>query len=157
MPCFGSVYLALCQFPFALPCFAPTAVPQVLAWFRSPFGSLPFSICPFFSAFLSIASFRALATQPLFLPFPSFRFPLTVVLSGAAFCLSTSAFRFLFFLLPGFRFRFWYLAFLQFPFPISAFASQVLSQFPTSSFEHGRPHSFRLRFGYLGWVIHPEN
>ena len=156
MPCSGCVYSALCQFPFTLPRFTPTAVPQVLAWFRSPFGSLHFSIRPFF-CFLSSACFRALATQPLFLPFPSSRFSLTVVLSGAAFCLSTSAFRFIFLLFPGLRLRFWYLAFLQFLFPFSASALQVLSQFPTSSFEHGRPHSFRLRFGYLGWVIHPEN
>ena len=34
----GSVYLAFCSFPFVLPCFAPTAVPQVLTFsvFRLP-------------------------------------------------------------------------------------------------------------------------
>ena len=56
-PCLlsGSVYSAFCLFPFALPCFAPTAVRQVLAWLSSPFGSLCFSNFPFFSA-----SFRPL-------------------------------------------------------------------------------------------------
>ena len=35
-PCFlsGSKYSAFCLFPFVLPCFAPTAVPQVLTFFH---------------------------------------------------------------------------------------------------------------------------
>ena len=40
-PCFlsGSKYSAFCLFPFVLPCFAPTAVPQVLPFWFSPLGS----------------------------------------------------------------------------------------------------------------------
>ena len=36
-----SKYLAFCSFPFVLPCFAPTAVPQVLPFWISPPGSVP--------------------------------------------------------------------------------------------------------------------
>ena len=59
-PCLlsGSVYSAFCQFPFILPCFAPTAVPQVIAWLCSPFGSLCFSISPFSSTFFRPLLFR---------------------------------------------------------------------------------------------------
>ena len=35
----GSVYSASCLFPFVLPCFAPTAVPQVLPFWIAPRGS----------------------------------------------------------------------------------------------------------------------
>ena len=45
-------YSALCLFPFALPCFAPTAVPQVLTFC---FRFRPF---PFFSAFFRPLLFR---------------------------------------------------------------------------------------------------
>ena len=45
-----------CSFPFALPCFAPTAVPQVLAFFPVPLVPLfPASFC---SALLSFVRFR---------------------------------------------------------------------------------------------------
>ena len=37
----GSAYSAFCSFPFVLPCFAPTAVPQVLPFWISPPGSVP--------------------------------------------------------------------------------------------------------------------
>ena len=37
----GSAYSAFCLFPFVLPCFAPTAVPQVLPFWISPQGSTP--------------------------------------------------------------------------------------------------------------------
>ena len=55
-------------------------------------------------------------------------------------------------------FQLWYLAFLQFSFPLlcfcltgaSADSSLLLSK-------HGCPHSFRLRFGYLSRVMYPEN
>ena len=79
-PCLlsGSVYLAFCLFPFALPCFTPTAVPQVLAWFRSPFGSLPFSIVPFFSTFFRPFLFRFRLLGFPFLLFPSSLSCLTV-------------------------------------------------------------------------------
>ena len=80
-PCLlsGSVYSAFCQFPFALPCFAPTAVPQVLAWRRFPFGSLRFSIFPFDSASFRPLLFRFRLLSFPFLPFPSSLHPLTVV------------------------------------------------------------------------------
>ena len=74
-PCLlsGSVYLAFCLFPFILPCFTPTAVPQVLAWlpltFRFP-SALAFS--------------------------PSFLLPFVRFFSGSDY----SAFRFFFSLLP---------------------------------------------------------
>ena len=35
----GCAYSVLCSFPFVLPCFAPTAVPQVLPFWISPRGS----------------------------------------------------------------------------------------------------------------------
>ena len=40
-PCLlsGSAYSAFCLFPFVLPCFAPTAVPQVLPFWNFPRGS----------------------------------------------------------------------------------------------------------------------
>ena len=75
-----------CSFPFALPCFAPTAVPQVLP-FSSAFYSFLSRICPcvrslcFHPAFavlpLRSRPFRFFATRPLFLPFPSSTFRLT--------------------------------------------------------------------------------
>ena len=67
-PCIPSRfrYSAFCLFPFVLPCFAPTAVPQVLAF---GFRFRPF---PFFFRFLSSASFPVLTTQPSVLLFPFF-------------------------------------------------------------------------------------
>ena len=59
----GSCTRLRCSFPFALPCFAPTAVPQVLA-LRSHFRHFPFPVC-----FLSSASRPLPATQPSVLPF----------------------------------------------------------------------------------------
>ena len=72
----GSGTQPRCMFPFTLPRFAPTAVPRVLAFF-SAFASLPA-----FSA-SSLAFFRPLVLcfrllSPLFLPFHSSRFCLTV-------------------------------------------------------------------------------
>ena len=87
-PCLlsGSVYLASCQFPFILPCFAPTAVPQVLALFRFPFGSLPFSIFPFLLAFFRPLPFRfrLLSFRFFFslLPFPASRWPFRCLFSA---------------------------------------------------------------------------
>ena len=55
-PCLlsGSVYLAFCMFPFVLPCFAPTAVPQVLPFWISPPGST--LSCHFLSSASAVAS-----------------------------------------------------------------------------------------------------
>ena len=62
-PCFlsGSKYSAFCLFPFVLPCFAPTAVPQVLPFWFSPRGStlgfrslsIPSALASHYSAFCS--------------------------------------------------------------------------------------------------------
>ena len=75
-----------CSFPFALPCFAPTAVPQALP-FSSAFYSFLSRICPcvrslrFHPAFavlpLRSHPFRIFATWPLFLPFHASTFRLT--------------------------------------------------------------------------------
>ena len=59
----GSCTWLRCSFPFALSCFAPTAVPQVLT-FRFHFRSFPLPAC-----FLSSACFPFPATQPSALPF----------------------------------------------------------------------------------------
>ena len=61
-------YSAFCLFPFILPCFAPTAVPQVLAFcFRlRPFSFLfPLSFVRFFFQFrlLSLCFFRSFASR----------------------------------------------------------------------------------------------
>ena len=63
MPTSGNQYLALCLFPFALPCFAPTAAHQVLVPLSLPvfpFPSGSFRPLPVPSQLLSF----------LFLPFP---------------------------------------------------------------------------------------
>ncbi len=87
----GSRTRLRCSFPFALPCFAPTAV--------SP--ALP--LCFRFRAFpllpLSFVRFRSvLTTQPSVFPFPSSRAPLsavpTVLLSSSVRPVSTPSFRF---------------------------------------------------------------
>ena len=49
----GSVYSAVCQFPFILPCFAPTAVPQVLTFFSLSTSLRCFALPP-----LSFVRFR---------------------------------------------------------------------------------------------------
>ena len=78
-----------CMFPFALPCFAPTAVPQVLASaFASAFFTfLPLSFVRFrsVSGYLAFCFFRSifphfcLTAASMFLPlcfrFPAFPFP----------------------------------------------------------------------------------
>jgi len=60
----GSCTRLYCSFLFALPCFAPTAVPQVLT-VRFHFRYFPLPV-----HFLSSARLPLPATQPLFLPFP---------------------------------------------------------------------------------------
>jgi len=102
-PCLlsGSKYSAFCSFPFVLPCFAPTAVPQVLPFWISPPGSVPsfrslsipsalashysaylYSFSTFFPpsplSWLPRCSLSALASQvfpffPAWFPVPSFR------------------------------------------------------------------------------------
>ena len=73
-PCLlpGSKYSAFCLFPFVLPCFAPTAVPQVLPFWISPRGStlgfrslsIPSTLASHYSAFCSsFPDFPPLASQ----------------------------------------------------------------------------------------------
>ena len=88
-PCFAFrfQYLAFCKFPFVLPCFAPTAVPQVLPFQISPPGSVPDF------RFLSSTSVLASHYSATVLPFPlSSRFCLTGGFSGAPVPLSLSRF-----------------------------------------------------------------
>ena len=109
-----------CSFPFALPRFAPTAVPQVLPFF-SAFYSFSSRICPcvrslrFHPAFavlpLPSRPFRTFTTWPLFLPFPSSTFRLTgafrVPSTLSASSQSLPSFRFSSFApLPNLPFRF---------------------------------------------------
>ena len=151
-PCLlsGSVYSAFCQFPFILPCFAPTAVPQVLAWLCSPFGSLHFSIFPFFSAFLSIASFPVPTTQLPFLLFPSSLSCLTVAFQVLVYPRSLPSVS----ILP---FPLWYSAFLHFLSPLTVSRYSATSAagllFPARPF----PLAFALGSGYLARVMHPQN
>ena len=81
----GSSYSASCSFPFALPDFAPTAVPSVLpscSRLRA-FPSLP----------LSFVCFRSvLTTQPSVLSFPFFPFSPGSGSSGACFPLLSGLF-----------------------------------------------------------------
>ena len=149
-PCLlsGSVYLAFCQFPFILPCFAPTAVPQVLAWLRSPFSFLRFSISPFFTAFFRplLSGFDYSAFRFFFslLPFPASRW-----LSRCLFILVP------FRLFPCFRFRFGTqlscISFLRFV--VSPYRCYFNCRPPVSS--AAVPLSFRLRFWLLSQVNTP--
>ena len=154
---FSSVlqYSALCLFPFILPCFAPTAVPQVLTFFRlsTSLRCFPCDSLPFVRF-----SFRFLTTQPSVssVPFsPAFphsgSFRCCLCLSASADPLSLRPVS-----MPSLQL--WYLALLQFPFPL--YCSRLTGASAVSGLllsEHGRPHSFRLRFGYLGRVMYPEN
>ena len=144
-PCLlsGSVYSAFCQFPFILPCFAPTAVPQVLAWLTSPFGSVHFSIFPFFSASFRPLLFRFRLLSLPFLLFPSSLFPLTVVPQVLVYPRSLLS-------VSIHPFPLWYSAFLQFlsPLTVSHHRCYFSCRPPVSS--SAVPLSFRLRFWLLG-------
>ena len=96
---FGFRYLAFCQFPFVLPCFAPTAVPQVLLFWISPRRSVPsfpflssgsclsislLSLCSSFSHFLPVFASQ-LAIPVLLICFRFSGFPLLSSLVSRAF------------------------------------------------------------------------
>ena len=110
-----------CSFPFILPCFAPTAVPQVLSPFRSPFGSLPFVFSPSFplsfvrffsgsdySAFCSSfplspdSALQLLPRSSLPLSLPFFSPSTSSGFPSSAFGSAYSAFRSFPFVLPSF-------------------------------------------------------
>ena len=142
----GSVLSAFCLFPFALPCFAPTAVPQVITFFR-----LSTSLRCGSLLLLSFVRFRlgSYYSASVF-SFPSSRFSHHSWYLRCTYPSSIPPVSML-------RFRLWYSAFLQFLSPLAVFASQVLLQLPTSCFQLGRPLSFRLRFRLLGRAMYPEN
>ena len=150
-PCLpsGSVYSAFCQFPFTLPCFTPTAVPQVLAWLHSPFGSLRFSISPFSFRFLSSASFPGSITQPSVSSFPFTSSPSRWVQSSllstiSSVCFHTSD------LVSVLSLR--CDSVLRYCFPSQRFPQQlILLPFGFRTF----PLSIHLRFWILGRVTAP--
>ena len=98
-PCLlsGSVYLAICQFPFILPCFAPTAVPQVLAW-RFPFRFFTLAFRPSF--LLSFVRFFS------GFDYSAFRFFFSLCFFSLTVGPKLSSFHNLFRLFPYFRFCF---------------------------------------------------
>ena len=119
---------------------------------------LSLSAFPLHFRFLSSTSLPVLTTQPLFLPFRSSRFRLTVASPVLRF-----RFRFPFF--PPFPppdfscfvsgFRTW-LSVL--PFTCSHFASQRLPCVPRFPFQvSALSHGFRFRVWLFGRVMHPEN
>ena len=133
----GSVYSAVCQFPFILPCFAPTAASQVLAWLRIPFGFLHFSISPFFPLPF-VRFFPGSITRPSVSSFPAYLFPLTVV-PQVSFRFLSSASR--------------YSAFPAFPFSAPLLRTTGATSaagllFPARPF----PLAFALGSGYLARV-----
>ena len=103
-------YLAFCLFPFALPCFAPTAVPQVITFFRLSTSLRCQSMLP-----LSFVRFRlgSYYSASVF-SFPSSRFSHNSWYNRGAYPSSIPPVSML-------RFRLWYSAFLQFLSPIDCF------------------------------------
>ena len=144
-PCLlsGSVYSAFCQFPFILPCFAPTAVPQVIAWLCSPFGSLRFSTFSFISAFsrplLSGSDYSASRFFFSLLPFPALRWPSRCLLIRVRFRL-----------FPYFRFRFGTQLSCNSFLLYTVSHHRCYSSFRPPVSSTAVPLSFRLRFWLLG-------
>ena len=113
----GSAYSVLCSFPFVLPCFAPTAVPQVLPFWISPPGSVPDF------RFLSSASIVASHYSAYCSSFPHFPVPPHSGFPSAPLPLSLSRFSpFVpaWFPMPCSRFS--YSASCLFPFVLPSFA-----------------------------------
>ena len=139
------MYLAFCLFPFVLPCFAPTAVPQVLPFWISPPGSVPDF------HFLSSASVLASHYSASVLPFPlltalASQWASSVLLFRLHFPGFSPCFR------PGFPcllFRFRVLGFLFVSFRPSLFRSHSCSTgahlFPSCDFTE----VFSLAFAFL--------
>ena len=152
-PCFlsGSVYLAFCLFPFILPCFAPTAVPQVLTIFHLSISLWCSSLLP-----LSFVRFRlGFDYSASVSSFPFFPFPPHSGLSGAIIHLP-------FRLLPCFPSDFG-TQLPAIPFSVSLFRITGATQLPTffrflsSPSFSAVPLGFHFRFWLLGWAMHPEN
>ena len=135
-------------------CFLSPFLASLPQLFRecSPFSvfRLPLGVCPAFP-FLSSGSRLGLTTQPLFLPFPTSRSPLTV---GFPVRFIRLSFR----LFPCFRSDFGTWLSCVFPFSASLFSLHrcYFSRRPPVS-SSAVPLAFALGFGYLAWVIHPEN
>ena len=145
----GSVYSASCLFPFVLPCFAPTAVPQVLPFWITPRGStLDFR-------FLSSTSVLASHYSASVSSFPRFPFPphswvprcATVPFVPVAFpvlsCLVSHAF------LPGSGTQPSCCSFLRFA--VSRHRRYFSCRPPVSS--SAAPLCFRFRFRLLGLSV----
>ena len=113
-----------CMFPFILPWFAPTAVPQVLTF------NFRILCCPFHFCFLSSTSDSLPTTQPSVSPFPF----LPVSASQRLFQCSFSTFVSNVFpvisclISYAFLHRFSYSAFWWFPFVLSCFAPAAVPQ-----------------------------
>ena len=117
------------MFPFALPRFAPTAVPRVLAFFSGSFRPLLFRHFPFRFRVLSSASAFLPATQPSVSSFPFFPFLPLSGLIGAASPLSLPCFpRSSPAGFPSVLSRFPYSAFCWFPFVLPCFAPAAVPQ-----------------------------
>ena len=149
-PCLpsGSVCSALCQFPFALPCFAPTAVPQVIAWLSS-FRPLTLALSPSFPLpfvrFFSGSHYLAFRSSFPFFPFlPHGGFPGARLSAFPSVCFHTSVSALV-------------LSFSAFPFTAHCFALQryLSCQPPVSS--SAVPLAFALGSGYSARVMHPQN
>ena len=125
----GSGTQLCCMFPFALPRFAPTAVPRVLAFSSGSFRPLLFRHFPFRFRFLSSASAFLPATQPSVSSFPFFPFLPLSGFPGAASPLSLPCFpRSSPAGFPSVLSRFPYSAFCWFPFVLPCFAPAAVPQ-----------------------------
>ena len=139
---FFSTRLSVCflsSFPASLPQLFHRCSP--FSVFQLPLGV--FLAIPFLSSGSRLGfDYSAFCSSVPFLPvFPhsgSFRCRFILSISADLFSLQP---------VTSFPFQLWYLAFLQFLFPLLCFASQVLLQFPASCFQLGRNLSFRLRLG----------
>ena len=140
-PCFlpASCTWLYCMFPFTLPCFAPTAVPQVIA----------FAYAPALSAFLplSFVRFRSASGYLAFCFFLSLVLPSSPHsgFSVLRFPLSPLSFPFLRFVSSAFPVP-WYSAFCSFPFVLPDFAPTAV---PSVLTVHSRSRSFLLTSAFF--------
>ena len=137
-----------CSFPFALPCFAPTAVPQVLTFRFASSRPLPFRCFPLPTPFLSSVRLPLPATQPSVLPFLLFPVPPHSCFPGARLRSRFPGFP----LLPGLVSH----AFL--PVPSTRLSDGFLSPFPDSLpqlFLRCLPYAFAFAFGLSPSDPHP--
>ena len=136
----GYAYSSFCSFPFVLPCFTPTAVPQVLPFWISPPGSVPDF------RFLSSASIVASHYSAYCSSFPHFPAPPHSGFPSAPLPLSLSRFSpFVpaWFPMPCSRFS--YSASCLFPFVLPSFApTAVPLVLPFWITPRGSTHDFHV-------------